>query len=156
MRRPSAFVEHLEDLLAPLGPVVSRRMFGGWGFYLGDLFFALADEERLWLKVDGETREAFLAAGSEPFVYERAASPSRSGRREVSLSYYAAPDAALETPEDMLPWARRAIEAARRARLTRRSRPPARRARPKAPGSGRTRRSTGRTARPPGRRRRRR
>jgi DNA transformation protein len=139
MARTTGFVEHLEDLLAPLGPVVSRRMFGGWGFYLGDLFFALADGERLWLKVDGETREAFLAAGSEPFVYERAASPTRSGRREVSLSYYAVPDAALETPEDMLPWARRAIEAARRARE--------RKAGPRAQGaprgSGRTTRSTG-------------
>ena len=139
MRRPGGFVEHLEDLLAPLGPVVSRRMFGGWGFYLGDLFFAIADEERLWLKVDDETREAFLAAGSEPFVYERAASPTRSGRHEVSLSYYAAPDAALEAPEDMLPWARRAIEAARRAR----ERKPGPRAKGGSRGSGRSTRSTG-------------
>jgi DNA transformation protein and related proteins len=139
MRRPGGFVEHLEDLLAPLGPVVSRRMFGGWGFYLGGLFFAIADEERLWLKVDGETREAFLAAGSEPFVYERAASPTRSARREVSLSYYTAPDAALETPEDMLPWATRAIEAARRAR----ERKQGPRAKGAPRGSGRTTRSTG-------------
>jgi DNA transformation protein and related proteins len=116
MRRRGGFVEHLEDLLAPLGPVTSRRMFGGWGFYLGDLFFAIADDEQVWLKVDDETREAFLAAGSEPFVYVRSASGARGARREVSLSYYSAPAAALDAPEDMLPWARRAVEAARRAR----------------------------------------
>jgi len=144
------FVEHLEDLLAPLGAVVSRRMFGGWGFYCGGLFFAIADEEHVWLKVDGATRDAFVRAGAEPFVY------LGKGRREVSLSYYTAPDLALDDPESMLPWARMGVEAARRARLTRRPRPPARRARPKAPGTGRTRRSRGRTATPPGRRRRRR
>ena len=141
------FVGHIEDLLAPLGPVVCRRMFGGWGFYCGGLFFAIADDDRVWLKVDDETRDAFLRAGSEPFVYVG------KGRREVSLSYYTAPDLALEDPESMLPWARMALEAARRARLTKRSR---RRPGPKAPGSGRTRRSRGRTATPPGRRRRRR
>lgn len=137
MRRPGGFIEHLEDLLAPLGPVVSRRMFGGWGFYLGGLFFAIADDEQLWLKVDDETREAFVAAGSEPFVYVRAASATRRERREVSLSYYAAPADALEAPEDMLPWARRAVEAARRARE-----------RKQAPGAKGAPRGSGRATRP--------
>ncbi len=126
---PSAFAEHCLDLLAPLGPVNVRRMFGGWGFWLGGDFFALIAGDRLYLKTDEMTREAFLAAGSEPFVYH-----ARRGD-EVSVSYYSAPDGALEDPEGMRPWATLAAEAAIRARQKRR---PAKGA---APGSDRTTRS---------------
>ncbi len=129
MAASSAFAEHCLDLLSPLGPVALRRMFGGWGFWLRGDFFALIASDRLYLKTDELTREDFLAAGSEPFVYQ--------GRRgdEVSMSYYSAPDGALEDPEGMRPWATLAAEAAARAR--RKKRP----ARGAAPGSGRTTRS---------------
>ncbi len=123
MVRPAPFVEHCLDLFQPLGPVSWRRMFGGWGFWMGGDFFALVAGERLFLKADEETRPLFEAQGAEPFVYARRDRPGRSGGRDVSLSYFSAPDAALDDPESMLPWARRAVEAARRARARRARRP---------------------------------
>ena len=145
MAGSSPFAEHCLDLLAPLGPVTLRRMFGGWGFWLRGDFLALIAYDRLYLKADDLTREVFLAAGSEPFVYH--------GRRgdEVSMSYYAAPDEALEDPEGMRPWAIRAAEAALRARQQKRS---TRRAKGGARGSGRTTRSRATRSRRPGARRR--
>jgi DNA transformation protein len=105
------FASHCVELLSPLGPTRSRRMFGGHGFYVDDLFIALALGERLYLKTDAQTRERFEAAGCEPFVYDGAG-------KQVTISYWTAPDEAMESPMLMLPWARLAMEAALRARNT--------------------------------------
>jgi DNA transformation protein len=103
------FVTHCLELLAPLGAARSRRMFGGHGFYIDELFVALIFSERLYLKADAQTRPHFEAAGCAPFVYD-----GKEGA--VTISYFTAPDAAMESPQDMQPWARLALEAALRAR----------------------------------------
>lgn len=102
-------VDHCLELLAPLGAPRARRMFGGHGFYVDDVFVAILAGERFFLKADAQTRAAFEAVGCEPFVYD-----GRNG--SVSLGYWSAPDEALESPQGMQPWARRAFEAALRAR----------------------------------------
>ena len=104
--------EHALDLFALLGvPVSARRMFGALGFHAAGLFFAVGDPEegRIYLKVDGESRAAFEAAGGQPFTYQL------PNRQVVAMAYLTPPDAALEDPEEMLPWARLALGAARRA-----------------------------------------
>lgn len=103
------FVAHCIELLSPLGPARSRRMFGGHGFYVDDVFVALIFGERLYLKADAQTRPRFEAADCEPFVYDGAG-------KQVTISYWTAPDDAMESPLLMRPWARLAMEAALRAR----------------------------------------
>ncbi len=103
-------VAHVLELLAPLGHARSRRMFGGHGIYVDDLFIALVLLERLYLKADDHTRAAFEAARCEPFTYE-----SKKGDVHV-MSYWTAPADALESSDEMRPWAKRAIEAALRAK----------------------------------------
>jgi DNA transformation protein len=101
-----ALVEHCLELLAPLGAARARRMFGGHGLYVDDLFIALIAFERLFLKTDAATRPAFEAAGCEPFVYEARGKP-------VAVSaYWSAPPEAMESPTSMSPWARLAMQAA--------------------------------------------
>ncbi len=112
----SELVEHCAELLAPLGAVRARRMFGGHGLYLNELFVALILGQRLYLKVDAETRPRFEAARCQPFVYRGHATP-------VTLSYWTAPPQAMESPEEMQPWGLLALQAALRARH---ARPPAR------------------------------
>ena len=114
--RPPPFVEHCVELLAPLGAVRVKRMFGGWGLYVDELFIALIAAERLYLKTDASSREAFAAAGCTPFVYS-------SDGESVSLGYWSAPDDALESPAQMAPWARRALQAAVAARAAKLSKP---------------------------------
>lgn len=106
---PPAFVDHCQELLAPLGAVRARRMFGGHGLYVDDVFIALIAFERLYLKVDAATRPRFEAEGCEPFVYDV------KGQAH-SLGYFSAPQDAMDAPALMLPWARLALEAALRAR----------------------------------------
>ncbi|MFG6416058.1 TfoX/Sxy family protein [Roseateles sp. DC23W] len=97
------------ELLSPLGPVRTRAMFGGRGFYVDGLFMALIANGEFFLKTDDTTRERFIAAGCRPFSFD-----TKDGDRIV-MSYFSAPEEALESPPLMLPWARLAFEAALRA-----------------------------------------
>ena len=107
MKRDDGFIAWLHELLEPCGPVSTRRMFGGHGVYCDGVFIAIVIEERLYLKVDALSEERFRAAGSAPFVYE-------SRGRAVEMGYWSAPDDAMDSPDEMRPWARLAIEAALR------------------------------------------
>jgi DNA transformation protein len=108
------YIDFLRELLAPLGPFRARRMFGGWGVYVHDCMVGLVADGELYLKVDAACVDQFAAAGSEPFVYEGKGTPIR-------MSYWRAPDDALDGPDAMRPWATLALAAARRASDGRRS-----------------------------------
>ena len=114
----SGFVSHCLELLSPLGNATSRRMFGGHGLYIDGLCMALIIRDVLYLKVDDPHRAAFEAAGCKPFTY--------AGKNDEVhvMSYYTAPEQALESPAEMLPWGRRALAAAVAARA---KAPPAKR-----------------------------
>jgi DNA transformation protein len=105
---PPAFVAFAVDLLGSLGPVRARSMFGGHGLYCGDLMFGLVDDDEIFLKTDDETRPVFEEAGCRQWVYT-------GGGKEMKSSYFRPPDAAHESPEEMAPWGRLALETARRA-----------------------------------------
>ncbi|MEO6032994.1 MAG: TfoX/Sxy family protein [Burkholderiaceae bacterium] len=125
--RRDGFVQHCLDLLGGAGEVRARRMFGGHGVYLDELFVALVIGERLYLKADAQTRARFDGAGCTPFVYQAAG-------KAVTLGYFSAPTDAIESQALMQPWARLALEAALRARTVRRVAAP-RRARARAPAT---------------------
>jgi DNA transformation protein len=107
MARDDALLAHLRELLEPLGRITLRAMFGGHGVYCNGVFFALVAEDQLYLKVDALTRDRFAAAGCAPFVYAGQARP-------IEMSYWSVPDAALDSPEELEPWARLALAAAAR------------------------------------------
>jgi DNA transformation protein len=102
------FVEFAVDLLSLVGPVRARAMFGGHGIYCGGVMIGLVDDDEVFLKTDPETRPRFEEAGCRQWVY-------MGGRKEMRSSYFRPPDEAHESPEDMVPWGRLALEAARRA-----------------------------------------
>lgn len=114
-----AFTELCIEMLSPLGPVRVRRMFGGQGLYVDDLFMAIIDDGQLFLKSDDVTRERFDAAGCLPFTF-----PNKDGEPVVT-SYRRPPEEALESPPLMLPWARLAFEAALRAANAKAAKKPA-------------------------------
>ena len=96
------------SLLLPLGPVEARHFFGGQGLYLEGRIFAFVMGDSLYIKVDAETKPAFLKAGGEPFVYEGKRGP-------VEVAYCTPPASALASSAKLLPWAERGLAAARRA-----------------------------------------
>ena len=102
-------VQLCQDLLAPAGALRVRRMFGGHGFYVDELFVAILASGQLYLKTDETTRSRFADAGCMPFAY------SAKGR-SVSLNYWTVPAEAMESPALMQPWLRLALQAALSAR----------------------------------------
>ncbi|HZI12291.1 MAG TPA: TfoX/Sxy family protein [Myxococcus sp.] len=110
MARTDSFVEYTVELLEKLGPVQPRSMFGGWGLYFGGRMFGLIAEGQLYLKVDDVTKPDFQAAGCRPFVYE-------GGGKAVEMGYWTPPTDAADDAYALLPWARRAVDAAQRAAL---------------------------------------
>ena len=121
MAADNDFVTHCLELLAALGQSRAKRMFGGHGIYVDERFMALATGHQLYLKTDALNREAFEQAGCQPFEFAGA-----DGQRVV-MSYWSAPDEAMDSPALMLPWARLSMEAALRAAITK-ARPMAARA----------------------------
>jgi DNA transformation protein len=105
-------VELCRDLLAPAGTVRVRRMFGGHGFYVDELFVAILASGQLYLKTDDTTRGRFADAGCAPFTYA-------AKGRSVSLNYWTVPAEAMESPALMQPWLRLALQAALSARSQR-------------------------------------
>jgi len=102
-------LDHALELLAPLGTLRSRRMFGGFGIYVDELFVAIIAFDQLFLKADDVTVSRFEAAGCRRFEYEREG-------KVAGLRYFCPPEDAMESPALMRPWAQLALEAALRAR----------------------------------------
>ncbi len=100
------FLDHIRELLGGLGPLTVKPMFGGASVQLDGTAFALVFRETLYLKVDDETRAAFEAEGSGPFIYDM-----KDGR-SASLGYWSLPEGALDDPDEAVRWARLALEAA--------------------------------------------
>jgi len=113
MAAKSEFVEYLLELFHPFGEVKVKSMFGGFGIFLSDFMFGLVSDDTLYLRGDEKSRSEFQSKGLSPFVY-------RMKGKECTMPYYQAPDEAMEDPEEMAQWAKKAYDAAKRASLGKR------------------------------------
>jgi DNA transformation protein and related proteins len=95
------------ELLGAVAAVSSRRMFGGVGFYADGVFFALADDDELYFRVDESTRAHFEREGMRAF------SPMGPGSK--SMNYFTVPPRLYDDQEEWALWTRRAIASARAA-----------------------------------------
>jgi DNA transformation protein len=99
-------------VLDQLGRVTERvrmkSLFGGAGVYAGEFFFALIDDDVLYLKVDDTNRPDFVARGMGPF--------SPFGEGGEVMQYYQLPEELLEDPDGLKPWVEKAIAVAARKR----------------------------------------
>ncbi len=97
---------YIVEQLQPAGAISARRMFGGVGIYIDDIFCALisADSNALYFKVDDSNRADYEAAGSKPFM------PYKD--RATIMSYYEVPEEVIEDPDELLRWTKKARAAA--------------------------------------------
>jgi DNA transformation protein len=105
----SEYEAFLAELLAPLGGIAMRRMFGGLGIHRDGLMFALVTGDTLYFKVDETTVPRYQAEGSDPFTYRR-----KDGRT-VLVGYWRAPERLFDDPDAFLEFAREAVGIAERA-----------------------------------------
>lgn len=102
----SDYLDFVLEQLAPLGVLKSRKMFGGVGLYANDLFFAVIDDDVLYLKGDESLKADFEAAGSVAF--------RPFGPEDKPMAYWTAPAEALDDGDLLVAWARRSLEVAAR------------------------------------------
>ena len=107
-KKEKEFVSYVVELMQAVGPVHAKSMFGGHGIFLDGLMFALVADSVLYLKVDAEIEEEFQSRGLEPFTYNKKG-------KEYKMSYFQAPEEAMEDGEEMNAWANKAYSAALRA-----------------------------------------
>jgi len=110
MAESAADMAFARELLAGLGPVETRRMFGGVGLYAGPVMFGLLDDGRIYLKTDASLKADLAAAGAVSWLYTERKGPMAGVPQQTS--YWSLPDAALDDPDEACDWARRALAVA--------------------------------------------
>ena len=100
------YLDYVLDQLECAGEVIPRKMFGGVGLYLQDIFFALIAGDILYFKVDDSNRQDYIAAGMDPF--------RPFTEKSYTMQYYEVPIEVLEDREAVAIWAGKALEVARR------------------------------------------
>lgn len=104
--RQESFAAFVLDQLEGLEGVSARRMFGGHGLYLGEGFFGIIHDGRLYFRTDAASRPGYEKAGMRPF------SPNA---KQTLRNYLEVPADVIESPRRLREWALRAATAARDA-----------------------------------------
>ncbi|OUR65729.1 transcriptional regulator [Methylophaga sp. 42_25_T18] len=108
MTKNTEFASYVVEMTQSIGPVYSKRMFGGHGIFLEGLMFGLIADKTLYLKADKESKNDFTDLGLEAFSYNKKG-------KAMKLSYFQAPEDALENLDEMNVWANKAYGVALRA-----------------------------------------
>ena len=81
-----SFAEFLRELLAPLGPITMRRMFGKTGVFCEGVMLGMVRDNTLYFRVDDGNRAAFKEAEAfAPLNYEKKG-------EAIDLSFWQAPE----------------------------------------------------------------
>ena len=104
----SDYIEYLKELFSAYGEVEFRKMFGAYGVFHHGLMFALVANDVLFFKVDKALADEYEKMGLVNFSYNKKNKP-------VKLSYYQAPEDALEDPDQLVIWASRSFDVALKA-----------------------------------------
>ena len=112
------FGEWVREHFTTLGPLETKRVFGGAAVYANGLIFALLDDGVVWLKADEANAPALQAAGARQFTY-----PTKDGK-DMTMAYWSLPESALDDPDEAVDWARQSIDVALRKAAAKKVRKP--------------------------------
>lgn len=104
------FLDFACELFSGLGPVRSRRMFGGAGLYASEVMFALVSDDVIYLKGDDALARELEAHGCGPFMFT-----PKTGEPQP-MRYWRLPEEALDDEETARLWGRRALDVALNAK----------------------------------------
>ncbi len=102
-RKDDSFVEYVCDQLEDFEIVTYKAMFGGYGIYCGDIFFAIVFDGHLYFKTDATSQIKYESWDSEPF---------QPNAKQRLKSYYEVPVDILEDAGSLVIWAEEAYGAA--------------------------------------------
>ncbi len=97
-RKGAQFLEELLPRFKPLGPISSKRMFGGYGLFRhGKMFGLITSDAELFLKVDDSNRARFKLSLSV---------------QHGKMPYFRVPQTVLADTGTLLDWADSAVDVA--------------------------------------------
>ena len=99
------YLAYILEQLERLGALRTRRMFGAVGLYSSDLFFAIIDDDTLFLKADARNVGDYLSRDMPRFMPDVARPADTPG-------YYQVPADIIEDAEGLVTWARRSLAVA--------------------------------------------
>ena len=103
MTASSEFTDYILNQLAPSGDIRSRKMFGGVGIYIDEVFCAIiGSSNTFYLRVGDSNIGMFEDAGMRKFP----------GGKGAGMPYYEVPEFVVEDTEELSQWARAARKAA--------------------------------------------
>lgn len=103
MAASQEFTEYILHQLSQSGDIRSRKMFGGVGIYLDNVFCAIiGSSNTFYLRVGDSNIDMFKQAGMRRF-------PSSKG---AGMPYYEVPDSVTEDMDELTRWAQAATQAA--------------------------------------------
>ena len=95
-----SFKDFVLDQLQGLNDIEARRMFGGFGLYREETFFAIVHKGRLYFKIDDSTVGEYRKRNMKAF---------RPNARQTLKTYYQVPVEILEDVDRLCDWAQRAV-----------------------------------------------
>ena len=101
------FMDYALELLAGVGRVEARWMFGGAGLFSDGVMFALLDDDVIYVRVDDALQADLQPQGSVPWVY----SMKRDGAVR-DMGYWRLPETAADDPDEAIAIGKRAHAAA--------------------------------------------
>ncbi|MEG3619905.1 TfoX/Sxy family protein [Magnetovibrio sp. PR-2] len=108
MSAQTEFKTYILDQLSPMGEFETKNMFGGTAVLKSGAAFAKIKHGCLWLKVDDQTVDEFIAKGMPQYTY------GKDNSRK--LNFYEAPPELLEDQDALIEWANKASDAALRSK----------------------------------------
>ena len=97
-------IAHALDLFSDLGPLTTRKMFGGLSIYCDGVIFAiLMSDGRLLLKGQGDMQAQFDAMGMERWAY------TRKDGSPTHMPYWHLPEGARDDADEATALAREAL-----------------------------------------------
>ncbi len=98
------YVAFIKDQMSELDSFVTKRMFGGVGFFREGIMFGMIGDGKFRLRVDDKNRANFEAYEMEPYL---------SGKKGKSMPYYEVPIEIIEDRHTLAQWANTAFEVAK-------------------------------------------
>jgi DNA transformation protein len=98
--KDDSFKDFVLDQLSELDDVEPRRMFGGFGLYRDETFFAIIHNGRLYFKTNETTVGEYRKRRMKPF---------RPNAKQTLKSYYQVPVEIIEDADQLCQWACRAV-----------------------------------------------
>ena len=99
--KDETFKDFILDQLQSLDGVEARRMFGGYGVYAGEQFFAIISDGRIYFKTNESTRKRYAGFGMKPF---------KPSVKQTLKNYYEVPVDVIEDADLLAQWANEAAQ----------------------------------------------